>query len=128
MIKEVLTSLILFATIFVGELHNFWAGNETVQNWILFRPTPMPIEWNVKYLIQEVLPIMYFLAWIFYKDNPVNNAVIKSFLFLSVIDLAVYLVNFKTGEFGSIYFWFIAFFLLTLKRKQLASWLDKDSP
>lgn len=127
MIRQVLTSLILFATIPLGELHTFWHNDRTVQNWIIDRPTPMLIQWNVKYLIGEILPVCYFFAWILYKKNPVNDAVIKSFLLLACMDLMMYLWNYKTGAgFGSIYFWFIVFFMFTLKRKELANWLDKS--
>lgn len=110
-------------TLPIGELHTFWHDDRTVQNWILNRPTPMLIQWNVKYLSAEVITIIYFLAWYFYKPNKLNRATVAAFLLLAILDLFVYLYNFKTGLFGGVYFWFLVFWMIAMYGKGAVNYL-----
>lgn len=65
----------------------------------------MELQWNVKYLSDEVNAILYFLAMFFYNRNKVNKTTVLTFIILCFIDLAMYLHNFKTLHYGSVYVW-----------------------
>ena len=122
--RKYLTTILLVATIPLGELHTFWHNDRTVENWIYAHPTPMLIQWNVKFLTNEITPIFYFLAWYFYKPNKINKTTVISFLWLAVFNLFLYFYDFKTGsKFGSVYLWFIGFWLLTAGIKEIANYL-----
>lgn len=107
-IRSAATTILLSCTVLIGELHNFWSDNAQVQNWIVANPRPMLIAWNVKYLTNQITPILYFLAWILYRANRVNLTTIKCFLVFSVFDTILYFYNFKTYGYGGVYVWLIA--------------------
>lgn len=143
--RNYLTSLLLAITLPLGELHTYFSKYEKTvyvdgqyltlkmedgkwveekkQNWILTEYRPFVFSWNVKYSVDELIVILYFLAWIFYKENRWNRSVIISFLALSIMDGLLYFYNYKLYGFGSVYFWFIGFllisffFILKIKKK-----------
>lgn len=121
-----LSSIILALSLFVGELHTFWAKDTMVQNWIISEYRPMLIVWNVKFAIAEILPIMYFAAWILYRNNKVNRTTIWAFFWLAIFDTIVYFYNYKLHDFGNIYFWFAAFWALSFYGKKITNWLGKN--
>lgn len=120
------TTILLTATILIGELHTFWEGNTTVQNWIVNAYRPMTIQWNVKFLSQEVCIFAYFLAWILYHPNRVNRTTVLAFAWLSVFNIFLYLYNYKLGGFGAIYFWYAAFWILSYKGNDWLNWIFKN--
>lgn len=121
--RKYLATILLILTLPIGELHTFWHNDRTVENWIINRPTPMLIQWNVKYLCDEIIPIFYFLAWYSYRPNRVNKATVSAFLLLAVLDLELYVNNFKTGRFGNVYLWFLAFWIAAMFWKGSANYI-----
>lgn len=98
------TTILLTVTIFVGELHTFWEGSAgRVQNWIIAADRPMPLQWNIKYLTDEVSWLLVALAVFLYIPTRVNKTVSASFIFYQVLSLGLYFYNFKTYGFGFIY-------------------------
>ena len=101
----------------IGELHSYWSNNK-VENWIWKAYRPMAQSWNVYFASQELIIILYFVAWYFWKDNRINHTTVVSFIFLAILDMIMYFYNYKLGGFGLIYFWFIGFWLVAYKTKK----------
>lgn len=104
------STILLTAVIFIGELHTFWEkGGERVQNWIWKIERPMPLQWNIKYLTDEVSWLLVSLAVFLYLPNRLNKTVAAAFVFYQLFSLAWYFYNFKTYGFGWIYYATAAF-------------------
>lgn len=111
-----LTTWILFLTIVLGEVHTFWERQEPeVENWIIARYVPMIIQLNVKIAIDQVNFILYFIAAYFYGRYPnrINTITIKTFIWFMVIDMGMHFYNYKTYNYGYVYF-LLALIWLTL--------------
>lgn len=116
--RKYATSMILAATLPLGELHTFWERDTRVQNWILDRTVPMTIQWNVKYLTDQVWWILVFIAMLLYVENRINKATALSFLVFSVLDLFMYIYNFKTYDYGYVYFIIAIIWIIFYKWKR----------
>lgn len=114
--KKYITTYLLALTLPLGELHTCWEKSEPVeQNWIWKVSRPMSTQWNVKYAVDQILPIFYILAALFYTKNRVNKTTVLSFIFLISVDTLMYFYNFKTYGYGWTYFsvalfWVIVYF------------------
>lgn len=113
--RKYLSSILLALTLPVGELHRFWINDTRIQNWIIAVPRPMLISWNMKYLEGEIIPIMYFAAWMLWQPNKVNRTTVAAMFCIACFDLLLYFYNYKVSGFGSVYFWFIGFWLIAYK-------------
>lgn len=109
--KKYLSSLILVLTLPIGELHSY-CSNTMNQNWIIKAYRPMAVSWNMKFAMDEIVIVFYFLSWSAWKSNRINKTTVTSFLFLAIMDTLLYFYNFKLWGFGSVYYWFIGFWLL----------------
>ena len=101
------TTLILASTLIIGEVHTFWEkGSQDKVNWIINSYQPMTMQWNVKFLCDEINVILYFVAFYLYGKYPnrTNKATVLSFLFLAIVDMALYFWNFKTIDYHYVYF------------------------
>lgn len=112
------TSLLLSLTLILGELHVYWHSDGSIHNWIWKTYRPMTTDWNIKYAAEEFIVIIYFVAWLLYIPNNVNKRLIGSFLCLAIMDAVLYFYNYKTEEFGNVYFWFAFFYLLMMYGKR----------
>jgi len=102
------TTWLLILSVIVAESHSYLGNFATVkQNWIYSIDRTMEMQWNVKYLSDQVNLILYFLAMFIYKENGINRATVITFLSLSIIDLGMYFHNFKTLHYGSVYVWML---------------------
>jgi hypothetical protein len=110
--KPYLTTILLILTLPLGELHTFWSTDTEVHNWIWKVERPMTIGWNIKFAVAQVNLILYFLAWLLYVANRVNKTTVIAFLFLAILDTVFYFYDYKTGDYGKLYFWFIGFWLI----------------
>lgn len=110
------TTWILLLTIALGEVHTFWERRDPVyENWILFRYVPMTVQWNVKIAIDQLNYILYFIAAFYYGRYPnrINKITIKTFIWFMVIDMGMHFYNYKTFDYGYVYF-LLALIWLTL--------------
>lgn len=121
--KRYLTTIILACTLFIGEFHTIWNNDSRVQNWIWRYDAPMSLAWNVKLAANQLIIILYFIAWILYVPNKVNRTTIVAFLLLSIVDTFLYFYNYKTEEFGKVYVWFAFFYALVYFGKRISKWL-----
>jgi L-lactate permease len=97
---------ILLVTIFIAESHSYAGRFSTVkQNWILTIDRTMEIQWNLKYLADEINAILYFFSFYFYRKNSINKATLITFIIFCLIDAVMYVHNFKTLFYGSVYVW-----------------------
>jgi len=116
------SAAILSISLIVGELHNFFAYDTHIQNWILKVYRPATIEWNVKYLTDEILPVMYIAAILLYRNNKGNRVVVRSFLFWAIIDIWLYFYNYKTAGYHQVYLWLAGCLILSYYGND---WFDK---
>lgn len=110
------TTWILLLTIVLGEVHTFWERQEPeVENWIIARYVPMTIQWNVKIAIDQLNYILYFVAAFYYGRYPnrFNKITIKTFIWFMAIDMGMHFYNYKTFNYGYVYF-ILALIWLTL--------------
>lgn len=110
--RKYLTTILLVLTLPIGEVHTFWAKDDTIQNWIWKWEMPMLVHWNLKFAEQQINIIIYFVAWLLWQPNRINKTTIWAFFWLAIFDTLMYFYNYKTGGFGKIYFWFVGFWLV----------------
>lgn len=112
------TTWILILSIVIAESHSYLPSEYAIrkENWILTIDRTMEIQWNVKFLSDQVNFILYFLAMLFYNRNRVNKATVITFIILSVIELGMYFHNYKTLHYGSVYVWSLGIWLLVFYR------------
>lgn len=79
----------------------------------------MPVSWNIKYACDEVVIILYFVAWLLYRTNRVNTTTVRVFLLLAIMDIILYFYDFKMHSFGSVYFWFIGLWIFMFYRNKI---------
>lgn len=99
--KKYATSLILWASLLISELHTLFGSQLT--NWILAKRVDMPLNWNIKYATDELWFVMMGFAILFYTPNRINRASVISYIVFCIIDLLMYFVNYKTEGYGAIY-------------------------
>ncbi len=105
--KPYLTTLILAATLLIGEIHTFWErGIQVKQNWIITRYEPMTIQWNVKFVGEELNWLLFTIAMLFYGRYPnrVNRITVGIFIATATLDIVLYFWNFKTVNYHYVYF------------------------
>lgn len=121
--KQYSCALILSLTIIIGELHKFWHGGNELHNWIWRAYRPMTTDWNIKYAADQLIIILYFVAWLLYVPNKVNKRIVGAFLCLAIMDTIMYFYNYKTDEFGKVYYWFAFFYFLMTYGKRFLNWI-----
>lgn len=93
--KKVATTLLLWLTLIIGELHTLWENSTREVNWIYSEYFPMSMQWNVKMAGDELIYVCIALAFLFWDDNRVNRTAIRVFLIYTVLDLLMYFYNYK---------------------------------
>lgn len=102
------TTWILIFSIFVAESHSCLGSKGSVEyNWGWTVNWTMEMQWYVKYLSEEVNSILYFTAMFLYAPNKINQTTVLSFIILCFADLFMWIHNFKTLSYGSVYVWLI---------------------
>lgn len=111
------TSTILIVTsLFIGEVHTFWERRPVeVQNWIYAKPTPMSVQWNVKFAASELSYLLLALALLLYTPNRVNKSTATALVCFAAFNILAYFYNYKTFDYGLLYIvfiiaWIISFF------------------
>lgn len=107
------TTILLMLTLPMGEAWHFWAKDTRVVDWFYAHSQPMPIQWYVKQVADQLSVITYFIAWILYIPNRTNKSTVMAFVLLAVFDTFLYFYNYKTNGYGPAYVWFIGFWLLS---------------
>lgn len=105
--KSYATSLILASTLLIGEIHTFWEKAPVrYENWIIHAYKPMTVQWNVKFVGEEVNWILFMVAmWYFGRyPNRVNKITVRVFIAVAIVDLGLYFWNFKTVDYHYVYF------------------------
>jgi len=104
MVRKLMPIFLLCLTYFVGEAHTFWQNDTTVQNWILFAYKPMTVQWNVKYLSEEIINVMVVVAFSMMLKNGWNKyygVTATIYLTYRLLDVVFYFATFKTYN----YYW-----------------------
>lgn len=111
--RKYATTWLLILSIVIAESHSYISEIPYLpkdfatrkQNWILTVDRTMEVQWNVKFLSDEINAVLYFLAMFFYNRNKYNKATVVAFIFLCFVDLIMYFHNYKTLHYGSVYIW-----------------------
>lgn len=103
--RKYATTWILILSIIIAESYSFIPNEVAMrrENWIWTIDRTMEVSWNVKLLSDEINAILYFVAMLFYNSNRVNKTTVIAFIILCVIDLGMYIHNYKTLHYGSVY-------------------------
>lgn len=118
--RKYATTLLMAATMPIGEIHTFWEKSASQPvNWIISKYVPMPVQWNIKFVSDQLNMMLIMLAFFLYKgySNKVNDTTVLTFLIFSVVDTLMYFYNYKTYGYGITYFgiaslWFLVYFCL----------------
>lgn len=103
MTKKLTPVILLASTYLIGQAYVVFDSKE-VQNWIWMRPTPMPVEWNVKFLSEEINRIIEAVAFymMLYKAPAIYRLTALEYLIYRIIDIFAYFYNYKTESY-----WFV---------------------
>jgi uncharacterized membrane protein YozB (DUF420 family) len=99
-VKEFLSTLFIWASLIVGEIHTLFENMTLKANWILTKSVVMPVQWNVKFAGEELQGILYALAFIFWEKTRINKTTAWAFLIYYVVDCIFYFYNYKQREGG----------------------------
>ena len=104
--RKYITTWLLILSIFIAESHSYTGKYALLkQNWIWTIDRTMELQWNLKYLADQINAIIYFFAMYFYIPNRINRTTVISFIILCFVDLLMYFHNYKTLYYGSVYVW-----------------------
>lgn len=88
----------------VGETHSWFDRYDVPDiNWIIDRPTPMWLSWNIKYAEGQLQWILVALAGVLNKRSTFNTSAWWMFLFYCVLDTLFYFYNFRTHGYAVVY-------------------------
>jgi hypothetical protein len=120
--RKYATTWLLIISIVIAESHSYIPEKyATVKyNWIRTVDRTMELQWNVKYVSDQVNFILYFLAMLFFIKNRVNKTTVLTFITLSIVDLGMYFHNYKTLHYGSVYIWTLGFWVLIFYSPKLS--------
>lgn len=93
--RAIATTILLWLTLIVGELHTLWENSSVNANWIISDYIPMTMQWNVKLLGDEVILVLLALAILMWKDNRINRTAVRVYLIYAILDFALYFYNYK---------------------------------
>jgi len=102
-LKRYATTLIIWASLLLSELHTFWENSTQTANWILTKRVEMVMQWNVKYATDEAWFVLMALALLVYEKNRINLATVKSYLVFTVCDVGMYFYNYKQEGYEWMY-------------------------
>jgi hypothetical protein len=92
------TTLLIWASLIVNEVHTFFENIDKEASWILTKDVPMLIQWNVKFIGDEVSGLLIALALLLYKKNRINDTTVKVFVAYWIIDLLLYFYDYKQPD------------------------------
>ena len=110
--RQYATTFVFALIMFLSGLHTFFPDTvESVQAWQYYHKQPMTLAWNIRYLSDQVIWILYPLCALFWVNNRINRTTAKCFFLFAVMDAGMYFYNYKTTDYGLVYFWYIGFWL-----------------
>lgn len=109
MIRTYATTLIIWASLLIGELHTFWENSTRRENWILTKSVVMPMQWNVKYATDQAWFILMAFAIYLYLPNRINRTTALAYALFCIADTFMYFYNYKQEGYG----WVYTFLLIT---------------
>lgn len=110
--KRYATTLLIWASLIVGEVHTFFENSQSVQNWIVFDYVPMLLQWNVKFLGNELTGILIGLALILYQENRINRTTAKVYILFMIADFLMYFCTYKRDWYEWVYLFVLISWIL----------------
>jgi hypothetical protein len=105
--RKYATTIILFLSMSLCELHTFWPMGGHNERWILQYDMSTTLRWNVKYALNELWPLLVFIAWLLYIPNKINYTTVLACLMWVFLDLVMYFYNYKTAGYWKVYYWIV---------------------
>ena len=115
-LKQYATTLIIWASLIIGELHTLWENSKVSENWIITKYVPMPVQWNVKYVTDEIWFIMMGVAIYLFIPNRINRTTVKSYTLFCAWDLVMYFYNYKQAGYEAIYTYLLIAWIIIYNR------------
>jgi hypothetical protein len=103
MTRQYYTTLLIWFSLLTSEVHTIWEGSKVNANWILTKNVPMNLQWNIKYLTDEIWFVLLAASIYYYVPNKINRTTAKAYFCFCVVDLCMYFYNFKQEGYDSIY-------------------------
>lgn len=97
------TTLIIWASLIIGELHTLWENSKQTANWIISKRVEMPVQWNVKYATDEIWFVLMGFAIYLYLPNRINRATVKAYIAFCFLDMLMYFYNYKQQGYEAVY-------------------------
>lgn len=120
--RKYLPTILISSVMLIAELHRYFPDSaDSVRNWIIGVHRPMTTAWNVKLLCDQVALICYAAAMLTWVNNRMNRTTAWAFLLWTVMDMAMYFYNYKTGLYGAVYFWYGIFWFAIYYTQELRS-------
>lgn len=108
-----ITSVTLWLTAMIGELHSMFPDGPDTYNWIMRNNVPMTLNWNVWFVGINTQILLLFIAIRYWRKNKHNVLTVRVFTYFAFVDYFLYFYNWKTVDYGYIYLWMIgAYFLM----------------
>jgi len=112
--KKYATTLLIWASLIIGELHTLFEKVEGKYNWIVADYKPMKLSWNFKYAADQIWFILIGFAVLFYTPNRINKTTVQAYIAFCFVDICMYFYNYKQQGYEAIYtllmiFWIIIF-------------------
>jgi hypothetical protein len=99
--RKYATTLILWATLLLNELHTLWAGST---RYVMIEGQKVSAQWYVWLASDSVFTILLLLAaFVFYQPNRVNIAVVRAYIAFACCDLLMFFINFRQHDYGVVY-------------------------
>lgn len=108
-------------SVVIAETHSYIPKEdaERKMNWVYSIDRTMELQWNVKFVSDQIVQIAYFLAMVFYRRNKINETTVITFIILCCIDLGMWFHNFKTLHYGSVYVWTLGIWFVVYGRQSI---------
>lgn len=103
MLREYATSLLIWASLLIGEVHTFWEGTTKQVSFTISKYTPMNTQWAVKYITDEVWFLIIGVAILMYRNNRINRTSALAYLAFCGFDVVLFFYDFKQN--GELYQW-----------------------
>lgn len=113
----------MWLALIVGELHCYFPDGPETYNLVWRKYVPMTANWNAWFIginVQWMLLIIAIGCW---SKNKHNLITLRVFTYFGLIDFILYFYNWKTYEYGKVYIWMAAAWLLMYYKKKITGYL-----
>lgn len=98
------SAILIIAALVIGETHSWFDRYDMPNvNWIIDRPTPMWLTWNIKYAEGQLQWILIAVAGMIHRNTRFNKAAWIMLICFTILDTLFYFYNYKTHGYAAVY-------------------------